>query len=192
MKKISAVILAAGLSTRFGAQDKLLHPYRGRPLLEWTLRTITTAEIIDPVVVIGPHDEPKQFLVSRYALRVVENPTPTLGMSSSLRLGVAQLPAAIDGFLVCLGDMPDVTVGHLMQLADCFENLESDAIVAPCFQGERGHPVLFGNHYRADFAQLQGDEGARQILRGAGSSVILREMPDNGVLRDIDTLNDAN
>ena len=101
MKNLAAVVLAAGLSSRFGARDKLLHPYRGRLLLEWTLRAVAAAGLVDCVVVIGPQEAEKAALVAAHGLRAIENPTPELGMAVSLGCGVRGVRGKIDGICIC-------------------------------------------------------------------------------------------
>ena len=192
MKNLAAVVLAAGLSSRFGARDKLLHPYRGRLLLEWTLRAVAAAGLVDCVVVIGPQEAEKAALVAAHGLRAIENPTPELGMAVSLGCGVRGVRGKIDGIFICLGDMPAVTSAHLRQLAARFEALANDAILAPTHQQQRGHPVLFGAAHRAALSTLEGDHGARALLATAGARLVLHDLQDAAVLRDIDTVADLN
>ena len=192
MKNLAAVVLAAGLSSRFGSRDKLLHPYRGRLLLEWTLRAVAAAGLVDCVAVIGPQETEKAALVAAHGLRAIENPTPEFGMAISLGCGVRGLRGKIDGIFICLGDMPAITSAHLRQLAARFEALANDAILAPTHQQQRGHPVLFGAAHRAALSALEGDHGARALLATAGARLVLHDLQDAAVLRDIDTVADLN
>ena len=192
MKNLAAVVLAAGLSSRFGPRDKLLHPYRGRPLLEWTLRAVAAAGLVDCVVVIGPQETDKAALVAAHGLRAIENPTPELGMAVSLGCGVRALREKVDGIFICLGDMPAITRAHLLQLAARFEALDDDAILAPTYQQQRGHPVLFGAAQRAALSAITGDQGAREVVAAAGARLVLHDLQDAAVVRDIDTLLDLN
>ncbi|PAV93811.1 hypothetical protein WR25_19071 [Diploscapter pachys] len=75
--------------------------------------------------------------------------------------------------------------------AETFRRLLASAapsvIVVPRHQGQNGHPVVFGRDYWAELTLLAGDEGARSVLRRHASSVLLLELQDSGVLRDVDT-----
>jgi len=64
-------------------------------------------------------------------------------------------------------------------------------IAAPSFQGQRGHPVGFARRHFAALSALQGDEGARSVVATHANAVTLVEIDDPGVLRDIDTPDQA-
>ncbi|MSR13182.1 MAG: nucleotidyltransferase family protein [Gammaproteobacteria bacterium] len=187
--RLGAVLLAAGLGSRFSAGNKLLHPYRGRPVLAWALDTLTLVPLVDRVVVIGVDDPAKRALVENHPVRIVENPRPADGMGHSLALGIQMLAADLDAAFVCLGDMPDLSVSVFEILAINFARHTKEAIVIPCYAGERGHPVLFGRAHFTTLTRLDGDQGARKVVAGA-TEVITVAFDDPRILRDIDTVAD--
>jgi molybdenum cofactor cytidylyltransferase len=186
-KRLGAVVLAAGLGSRFALGNKLLHPYHGKPLLAWALATIAAVPVQDRLVVIGP-DETTRTLIDAHQMRVVVNPSPAAGMGCSLALGIAALLPDLDGVFVCLGDMPALRPAVFEVLAQAFAPLGAEAIVVPRYAGQRGHPVLFGQAHFAALANLRGDQGARDII--ARSSVFACDLDEPGVLRDVDTVAD--
>lgn len=182
------MLLAAGLGSRFSAGDKLLHPYRGRPLLEWALEPLAMTQFEDRVVVIGPSAAGKLALIERYGLRAIVNPTPQEGMGRSLSLGVLALARDLDGAFICLGDMPALAPSVFNALRERFEACEHAAVIVPCYAGQRGHPVLFGRAHFDALARLTGDQGARAVV--AQASAITIDSDVAGILRDVDTVAD--
>ena len=108
-------------------------------------------------------------------------------MGASLSAGVAAAMPA-DAVFVFLADMPAVSPSIPMLLA---RRIGSDVdAVAPHWRGRRGHPVLFGPGLLPGLASLSADEGARTVLADLGDRLALVEAPDDGVLLDIDTVDD--
>jgi molybdenum cofactor cytidylyltransferase len=108
-------------------------------------------------------------------------------MSTSLQIGIAALPANIDGALVCLGDMPLVTAAVLDRLIAAFSPLEGRAICVPTWNGKRGNPVLWDRRFFAAMADLAGDVGAKHLIGEHADLVAEVAMSDDAVLTDIDT-----
>ncbi len=192
--RITALVLAAGRARRFGA-SKLTAPYRGRPLLTWVLDIALQAPVEDVVLVTGFHAEAVERCARESAAQAIATGRLRLhraahadeGMGASLSAGVeAALPA--DAVLVFLADMPAVPLAIAPMLA---RRLTSDVdAVAPSWRGLRGHPVLFGPALLPKLAALSADEGARGVLAGLGERLALVEAADDGVLLDIDTVDD--
>lgn len=187
-RRDALILLAAGRSRRFAAGDKLLHPWRGAPLLAQTLRALASAPAVARVAVTGAGDEARRAMLAPAGYQCVENPDPARGMGSSLACAVAALPPAIDGVFVCLADMPLLPPTVFAQLAAALEATPGISVVCPRHAGQRGHPVLFSASHLPALAALDGDEGARAVLAAAGSALLLLDIDDPGVLRDFDTV----
>src|SRR5262249_41162360 len=117
----------------------------------------------------------------------VANPRFAEGMSTSLKAGLAALPADIDGVLVCLADMPAVTSNDIAKLIAAFNPTEGRAIVAPTHRAKRGNPVLFARGFIAEMRQAEGAAGARAVLSAHPDDVYEVEMQTAGILADADT-----
>ena len=115
------------------------------------------------------------------------NPHYADGLSTSLRAGLAALPADIDGVLVCLGDMPRVTPETLNRLIAAYNPVEGRAICVPTVEGKRGNPVLWDRRFFAEMQDLAGDVGARHLIGAHADQVCEVPMEGNGALLDIDT-----
>ena len=184
--KIAAIVLAAGKSSRMGA-NKLLMPIKGAAMIARTVDAVLASPARPVVVVTGnAASEIESALGGRKAV-FVRNPHFAEGLSTSLRAGIAALPADVDGALVCLGDMPAVGAAALARLIAAFDPAESRAIIVPTYQGKRGNPVLFARAYFADVAAAHGDGGAKPVIAEHDDVVCEVEMEDASVLADADT-----
>lgn len=142
------------------------------------------------VTVVSGHARDKvEAALSGLEVEIVRNADFATGMASSLKAGVATLPAAVDGVLVMLADMPFVEERTLDRLIARFENqpVAIDAVV-PVYEGRRGNPVLIGRRLFGSIKGLGGDEGARTLLLQPGLAVHFFEVNDPGVTIDVDTL----
>ncbi len=182
---VTAVLLAAGSSRRFGA-PKLLAAWRGRPLWEHALAALLAAPAVsETLVVVAPTFTPP--LPPR--CRLVVNPDPDEGMGGSLRVGVRAASAATEAFLVALADMPCVPPGLIGELVACYRAGERP-IVVPIHRGRRGHPVLIGAALRGELEALRGDVGAREVLAAHAERIATVATDDDGVLFDVDVPGD--
>ncbi len=180
----AALILAAGRSTRFGAANKLLADFEGRPMLDHVLRIVEAAGIASRFLVTGHEAATVRALAGE--ARVIENPDYRLGLSTSIRAGLAALPDDIGATFIMLGDMPRVRPETLERLVAACADDPSLAFV-PVFEGRWGNPVLVRRALFPSLMQLHGDQGARKLLEASREAV--REVPvdDPGVLADFDT-----
>ncbi len=177
------IVLAAGLSRRMGGPNKLLHTYRGKPLLTHALETASHLDFADRVIVTGRDAHAIGELAAAFGMRSVHNARFAEGLGTSLAAGAAALRPGATGVFVALGDMPDV-------LPDDYRGLSSASILGsialPVYKGTRGHPVLFCSSYIAQLQRLSRDEGARSILTRYAHAVLEIETANPGVLRDFD------
>jgi molybdenum cofactor cytidylyltransferase len=189
---LEAIVLAGGFGSRFGG-GKLTAPWRGGRLIDGALAAAFAAPVRTVSVVTGADGavaEVARAFAARVGqadrLRLVHAADHAEGMAATLRAGIASLPGDTAGAFVFLGDMPRVPPAVLPRLAEALAGAGALA-AAPVFEGQRGHPVLFGRALFAGLLALTGDEGARNVLRGLGPALALAEAPDDGVLFDVDT-----
>jgi molybdenum cofactor cytidylyltransferase len=185
--RIAALILAAGQSRRMGALNKMIAEVDGKPMVAHALAAVTASQA-GPVVVVTGHDpDAVRAALAGHEIRFVHNPHYADGLSTSLRAGLAALPADIDGVLVCLGDMPRVTHATLNRLIAAYNPVEGRAICVPTVEGKRGNPVLWDRRFFAEMQDLAGDVGARHLIGAHADQVCEVPMEGNGALLDIDT-----
>lgn len=186
-RPVAAVLLAAGLSRRFGS-NKLLHLIDGRPMLRRVAENLVAALLPqdEVVVVLGHQAEAVRAALDGLPVRCIVNEHYADGMGASIAAGVSGIGDKAAGVMIMLGDMPWIGAGQIRVLRAAFDRAAADAVVLPVHQGRRGHPVIFSRRWFPALCALRGDRGARSVLEAAGNDVIEVAMPDDGILRDLD------
>ena len=187
MVKVSAIVLGGGLSRRMGEENKLFLPIKGKPMIGWVIEQVKASNASD-VVLVGSAlstEKLREFLDVR--IEVVDNPDYKTGMTSSIQAGVQA--ARGDGYMICLGDQPNIRTDTYDQLIDVFENTPN-SIVLPYYQGTKGNPVIFPKAYREEILKHPHPEGCKELIQENWQQVVKVEVHDTGVLLDVDTPSD--
>jgi len=183
---ITAILLAAGSSSRMG-RAKLELDLGGRTVFERSLSALLDSSV-DRILVVQPAaGAPGVPATDR--VQVVTNPHAEEGMASSIRAGMAALPEGTRAVLIALADKPLLKAETVTMLINRFHR-EGVPIVYPTYQGSQGHPVLVASELFADLEQLEGDSGAKLLLRKYVERAVGVETDDTGILLDIDTPED--
>jgi molybdenum cofactor cytidylyltransferase len=182
--RVTALVLAAGLSSRMGA-NKLLAGFHGEPLVAATVKRLQSSGVDEVVVVLG-RDAGAVAAVLPAGARPVVNADFAQGISTSIRRGV-QAAAASDAVIIALGDMPLVSVQTVGRMIAAFNPTEHRSIIVPTFNGQFGNPVLWGREHFARLLALSGDKGARSLIGDLKSEAVEIAVDDPGVLMDADT-----
>ncbi|MGE0627958.1 MAG: NTP transferase domain-containing protein [Hyphomicrobiaceae bacterium] len=185
--RIACIVLAAGRSSRMGPRNKLLEPLRQDAVVKHVVAAATASRARPVVVVTGHQAEAVGEAVAGLGAVVVHNPDFAEGMSTSIRVGLDALPKTIDGAIIALGDMPEITAAELDRLIAAFAPKEGRSIVVPTHRGQRGNPVLWGAEFFEEMRALAGDVGARHILEANEDGVVELELQSSAVLVDVDT-----
>ena len=185
------ILLAAGFSRRFGSTNKLLHRLPdGRTIALASAENLIKAIPIS-IAVLRPENKALAELMLNAGLKIVFCTENDEEMADSLATGVrfsANIKAASNGFVVALADMPYIQSDTIVAVAN--QVADGASIVIPTYQNQRGHPVGFSAKFRGDLENLQGDEGARSIIKRYADELELLPTDDAGILVDIDTPND--
>ncbi|PJI44361.1 molybdopterin-binding/glycosyltransferase family 2 protein [Ferrovibrio sp.] len=184
--KVAALILAAGLSSRFGDGHKLLAGLDGKPVLRHVVEH-AQASSASPILLVTGHRADEVRAAAGADVTVVHNPSYAEGLASSLRAGLSALPQGLDGVIVCLGDMPDVSTATFEALIAAFNPVEGRAICLPVIGGKRGNPTLWGLQFLPDLIRLEGDSGARSLFGSHAEWICEVPVNDPGILHDYDT-----
>lgn len=190
---ISAVILAAGMSTRMGGPNKLLLPYRDTTLIGNMVDQVTRARVGETLVVVGHQAELVREALAGKPVRFVDNPGFAEGQGGSVQAGVRAVAPDATGIMICLTDLPLVETADLNRLIDGFEEAlaRGRTVAVPVYRGERGNPVLIAASYREEVLATRGPvAGCKGIVKRYPERVQSVEMPNDHVLRDIDTMDD--
>ncbi len=192
---IRGLLLCGGLATRFG-RDKLtfdIASARGAgapptPMVALAARNLV-AGAGNALAVIPPGAAALRRILEAEGCEILESRRTRRGLGASLGAGVAARPIA-DGWIVALGDMPDI---RPETIAAVLARLESGAtLAAPAAPrgGRHGHPVGFSRALLSELLALDGDEGARSIVQRHRDALVVVEVDDPGIFTDIDTPSD--
>ena len=186
-RRIAALVLAAGRSTRMGAINKLIAEIGGKPLVRIAAEQALASHAKPVIVVTGHQHEQVEAALAGLPVKLVHNPDYTEGLGTSLKVGIAAVPEDADGAIVCLGDMPQVDAALIDKLIAAFDPARGALVVVPSIEGRRGNPVLWSRRFFNDLMQIQGDIGARHLIGSYTEAVV--EVPVDGAaaLTDVDT-----
>lgn len=188
--KVAAIILAGGSSRRAGPTNKLLAPYHGKPLLRHAVEAASEAPLFTCIAVTGHDAASVRKALMGKGIQIIHNPRHREGMSTSIKTGIQALPVETDGAIVMLGDMPYVTVDTISTLITAFKESGGCSICVPTFAGRRGNPILWPRAFFSEILDLEGDTGARELVRSHANQVIEVPVQDDGILLDVDKLSD--
>jgi molybdenum cofactor cytidylyltransferase len=186
-QRIAAVILAAGRSTRMGGPNKLLAEIGGRPLVRIAAEQALASRARPVIVVTGHQHDKVEAALEGLDVQRVHNPDFADGLSTSVKAGLAAVPEDVDGAIVCLGDMPQVTASLIDKLLAAFDPERGALVVVPSIDGQRGNPVIWARRFFPELMALDGDIGARQLIGRYPEAVAEVPLTDSAALIDVDT-----
>lgn len=182
---IRGILLAAGTSSRYGEQNKLLQTVSGTPMVRLVAETLLESTVDGVTVVVGHEDDRVTAAVADLDVSIRINDQYATGQSTSVRTGISEATNQdADAALIALGDMPWVNTATIDHLAEAYRLGVGEILVAT-YDGNRGNPVLFGRRFFDALMEVEGDVGGRTLLFESDETAGI-ETGDPGVLRDID------
>jgi molybdenum cofactor cytidylyltransferase len=187
-QRISAIVLAAGLSTRMGGPMKVLLPWADQPtILEHIVSGLRQAGLSDILVVTGHRADEVGQAAARAGVRAIHNPEYRTGeMLSSLKVGLAAQSGTATAAFMVLGDQPRLNPAVIAQVMSRYA-LGDALIVAPSYHRRRGHPILIDRRVWPELLALPGDASPRDVINRYVEATAYVLTDDDGVLSDIDT-----
>jgi molybdenum cofactor cytidylyltransferase len=186
-RRVAAVVLAAGRSTRMGGPNKLLEEVGGKPLVRIAVEQALASRASPVVVVTGHQRKEVEAAIAGLDVKTVHNPDYAQGLATSLKTGIAALPPENDGAIICLADMPRVNAALIDKLIAAFDPEKGALVVVPTVDGKRGNPVLWSRRFFPDLMALEGDVGARHLIAQYGEALTEIAVDGDGALIDVDT-----
>ena len=188
----AGIILAGGSSTRFGRPKQLLK-LKGKYLLDHVLSAALGSELNHIVLVLGhDHQNILQALETRTTqerLQVVINHRYLEGQSRSLQAGLLKIRQTFPSVMFLLGDQPLLDSKTIDHMLDRFRYSGKDICVPVC-KGKRGNPTIFNRVLYDQLMAIEGDIGARDIIRANPERVLYLELDDPLCFFDIDSQKD--
>ncbi|MGL4405099.1 MAG: nucleotidyltransferase family protein, partial [Notoacmeibacter sp.] len=170
MTKVVALLMAAGNARRMGGPNKLLLEFKGRPLIEHTIQSVSKADFDDRLMVTGRDQKILEQFGLKYGFAPVYNPYFEDGFGTSLSAGFSALLKLTDvnGAMVVLGDMPFVSSQDFDLLLGAFKLSGGHKIIRASCDGQAGNPVIVPRALFADLASLSGDQTGQLVLKASG------------------------
>ena len=189
MSGIGLIILAAGASTRMGCPKQLLK-YHDRSLILHTVNIAAASGCQPIVVVLGAYAERIKPEIKSFPVIIALNRDWSNGMSTSIRVGIETLlilSPQLEAIVLMLCDQPLVTTPLINQLVATYQRTKQP-IVASQYGEVVGIPALFESQFFPYLLKLQGDRGARQVIKQSLPMVVRVPFPAGAF--DIDTPTD--
>lgn len=176
------IILAAGLSMRFGESDKLMAEFQGKPLVKHVIDTVSSIPFAERFAVVPKASEHRKKLFNYEGYSLLENEAPQLGQGESLRIAAVGAKAkGHKAIFVMLGDMP------FLQKADVTNFLSNlmgqDRAISYCNKTILP-PAFFANEAMQDLTQLESKRGAKALFETGN---FYKHPLSERATRDIDT-----
>jgi molybdenum cofactor cytidylyltransferase len=185
--RIGGILLAAGGSSRMGRPKQLL-VYKGKTLLRRATETLLNSACDLVVVILGAEVERSKNDIEDLPVRTVLNENWQTGMSSSIRGGLEyllEIQPDLSAVVITLCDQPNITSSHIDQLTEKFRETGNE-IVAAAYGNTVGVPALFTKRFFNELLGLEGDKGARNLIKANAN--VLSTVPIPEALFDIDTV----
>ena len=186
-RRVAALVLAAGRSTRMGAVNKMLAEIGGKPLVRIAAEQAVASHAHPVIVVTGHEREKVEAALNGLPVRFVRNADYAEGLGTSLKAGIAAVPEEADAVVVCLGDMPQVDAALINRLIAAFDPERGALVVVPSIDGRRGNPVVWSRRFFHDLMAIQGDVGARHLIGNYAEVVVEVPVAGEAALTDVDT-----
>jgi molybdenum cofactor cytidylyltransferase len=188
---VSAVVLAAGLSSRMDGSHKLLLDWGGEPILRRVVRTVLAVEPVEVVVVTGYRAPEIRVALDGLPVRFVHNAAFSEGQPSSVVTGMRALTEFCHAVMIVLGDQPLLSPVALGCLIEAYRTVPAGrSILVPARAGQRGNPVMLAARHIPEIQAGRMKLGCRRLIESYPDQVALIEMEDDAFVLDCDTPED--
>jgi molybdenum cofactor cytidylyltransferase len=188
-KPVSAIVPAAGLSTRMGGPlPKPLLPWGASTVLETVVSTLLAAGIDEVIVVTGHMREAIEAALAGHAVHCIHNPAYAGGeMLSSIQAGLAAAAPSSAGALLALADQPQMQAAVVQQVLAAFAASGGQALVIPSHAMRRGHPIVLPRWLWPEVLALPAGDTLRTVIQRHAAAIHYVAVDTPSVLADLDT-----
>jgi molybdenum cofactor cytidylyltransferase len=186
----SAVVLAAGTSSRMCGQHKLLLPLGDKPVIRHTVERLWAAGPQEIVVVTGHRGPGITAALAGVPITIQSNPRYEEGQMTSAAVGTGALRMATDAVMMCLGDMVLLGSSDYTELVGVYLEQTDRSIVIPYYEGQRGNPILFASSYVHEVAIGERHIGCKKLANEYPDDVYRYEAAHDRFTTDLDTPED--
>lgn len=190
-----AVILAAGLSTRFGSM-KLLEKIKNKSMVLHVADLVSSLDFEKKFIIYSDDEilnEIQLYCKKASQFQFIYNSQAHKGLSTSIKAAVEQLNTTRekDGIMFFVADQPFIDTATVEKLLEAFHE-DKGSIIVPLYGQSRGNPVLFSVKWIKELKNLEGDVGGRVIIRENPEEVWEVSILDPLIGKDIDTKEEYN
>lgn len=194
-KPTAGMILAAGLSKRFGTSKQLLRLRKGY-MLEYVIRASLSSDLNKVYVILG-HNHKKilkalsenKNSIENNRFEILINRQYRQGMSSSIHAGLTSIKSTFGSVMFLLGDQPLVDSALINLMLEQYYRSDKN-ICVPAYKGKRGNPTIFSSEYFSHLENVTGDSGGKDIIMAHPDDILTIETDSPACVYDIDTLSD--
>jgi len=189
---ISAILLAAGESRRIPSENKLLKKFRGKPLINHTLKSLVKSKVNKIIIVLGyEHIKIKKILLKSKKIILIRNKNYKKGMSSSIKSGLKKVNKNNKGFMIIQSDMPFIKSSHINKINTSILK-ENKLVHALRYKNRIGNPIGFNISVLNKFKKIKGDIGAKYMVNRLKKSTNFINVASNKIFKDFDLKKDFN
>lgn len=184
---ISAILLAAGESTRMQGAFKPLLKWGHTTVIGACIESLRDSRVGEMIVVLGHREGEVRARLAGSGVEFAINPDYRKGMLTSVKTGLAQLSSGSSDALIALVDQPMVTVEIINQLIDAYQ-AGGKKIALPVYESKHGHPILISREFEKDIMRLDDDapDGLRTLISANRDEVLEVAVNSAAVIEDID------
>ena len=184
---ITAILLAAGQSKRLKDENKLTKLFKGKPLINHILFSLIKSKVNKIIVVLGfEHLKIKTKLLKSKKIKFAINKNYKKGMSTSIKTGLKKLPKNSQGFLIVLGDMPNITKTTINKICSLITRSDKE-IILPKFKNRTGNPIGFKQSMIKNIYKIKGDRGAKNIIKKNNKKIKFLNINSKSILTNLNT-----
>lgn len=185
--QVTAILLAAGHSTRMGARNKLLLDVGGQAMVRHVAATLLASHVDAVIAVLGHEHTAVAQALGDLPLRVVVNRDHASGQMSSVRAGIEAIEGDPAAIVVALADQPALEPADIDFLIDAFLALPEPKILIPARGRQRGNPIVLPGAERHRLLDGGFNFGCRNLIERHPEAVAGIEVPNPHYVQDIDT-----
>lgn len=183
--RISAILLAAGFSSRMGRLKALL-PWQGMPLIAYQIEQMQKAGINEIIIVLGFKAHQLQEIVSTYDVTTVFNEDYAHGKSTSIQKGASCITDDTEAIVVSAVDQP--VSSHTLRTLLNNLKITKAKVVIPVYQKKRGHPILFHGSIKRDLLEVnEQTKGLRHVIRKYDGQIAYVSVNDSDILLNLNS-----
>jgi len=183
---IKKIILAAGLSKRYGLKNKLTQHINNKPIINCLMdKLLSIYDTSELLIVTGYEHETIINLINNSDIEFTYNNDYKKGIGTSISAGIRELDKTIRGVMIIPADMPIISTKDLIKLQNKFIELNCSKVIFPKYKSQVGNPVILPKKYFNILEGLKGDFGAKSLIN---KNDIITVNTDIGTIFDIDTV----